>query len=225
MNERLAGAICLLATVVLYLAARGLHLRRPCFWLAPVFLVPTVLIVSLVCLRVPFPVYNHYSHWLIWLLGPATIAFANPIYAHRHLIRRYPISILTGVLSSICLGLASSWTLSRVFALSPDLTRGMLLRSISTPFAMQAAGAVGASPALAALLVLLTGVCGILIGDRILLWIAPRSRLARGAMWGAAAHAIGTAKAHQRHPEEGAVSSLVMIFAGVAMVMLAPWLG
>lgn len=225
MNERLVGAICLLATLVAYLFARRVHMRHPRLWLMPSFVVPAILIVSLVLLRVPFPVYNRYSRWLIWLLGPATIAFAVPIYQQREILRRYPVSILSGVLSSIGLGLASSWTLSRLFALPPDLTRSMLLRSISTPFALQAAGAVGASQGLTSLVVLLTGICGILTGEWVLVWIAPRSRLARGAMWGAAAHAIGTAKAHQRHPEEGAVSSLVMVFAGVAMVMLAGWVG
>jgi putative effector of murein hydrolase len=101
----------------------------------------------------------------------------------------------------------------------------MMLRSISTPFALQAAGLIGASQGLTSVVVLLTGISGIVIGDGVLIWIAPQSRLARGAMWGAAAHAIGTARAHQIHPEEGAISSLVMVFAGVSLVMLAPWFG
>lgn len=221
MSERLIAAICLLATAITYLAAKHLHKRYPRFGLMPIFVTPVVLIVSLLLLGVPFAVYNRYSHWLVWLLGPATIAFAMPIYQQRAILARYPVSILAGVISSVTLGLASSWTLSRLFALSPDLTRSMLLRSISTPFALQAAAAIGAPQGLTSLVVLLTGVCGILAGEWVLVWIAPRSRLARGAMWGAASHGIGTARAHQFHPEEGAVSSLVMVFAGVSMVMLA----
>jgi putative effector of murein hydrolase len=224
MNERTVGVIWLVVTVGAYLGARRLHIRRPCVWLMPIFVVPVFLIVSLLFLRVSFATYNQYSRWLMWLLGPATIAFALPIYQQRAIIRRYPVSILTGVISSVGLGLVSSWGLSRVFGLSPELTRCMLLRSISTPFALQAAGVTGASQGLTALLVMLTGVCGILMGEGVLFCIAPGSRLARGAMWGAAAHAIGTARAHQFHPEEGAISSLVMVFAGVSLVLMAPWI-
>ena len=225
MNGQSVALIWLVVTLGAYLLARLLHARRPSVWLMPVFVVPIFLIVVLLFLRIPFAVYNQDSRWLLWLLGPATIAFALPIYQQRAVIRRYPISISAGVLSSIGLGLGSSWLLSRLFELSPELTRCMLLRSISTPFALQAAGVIGASQGLTSLVVLLTGVCGILLGEAVLLWIAPQSRLARGAMWGAAAHAIGTARAHQFHPEEGAISSLVMVFAGVSLVMLAPWFG
>ena len=79
MNERTVGVIWLVVTVGAYLGARRLHIRRPCVWLMPIFVVPVFLIVSLLFLRVSFATYNQYSRWLMWLLGPATIAFALPI--------------------------------------------------------------------------------------------------------------------------------------------------
>ncbi len=74
------------------------------------------------------------------------------------------------------------------------------------------------------LFVIATGLCGMLLGELMLALLPLRSRLARGALFGAAAHAVGTAKAREIGGEEGVVSSLTMMIAGVAMVLLAPLL-
>ncbi len=114
--------------------------------------------------------------------------------------------------------------MAHLFHLSPELGKSLLLRSISTPFALEAARTTGASGNLTALTVVLTGFLGMMIGEIILLWIKPRSVLAQGALWGAASHAFGTARAHQIDREIGTVSSLIMILAGIALVLLSPWL-
>jgi putative effector of murein hydrolase len=225
MSPRLIAGACLLATALIYIAARKLHRRYPYPCLMPVLVVPAVLIAGLLLSGTPFCDYFRYTRWLLWLLGPATVAFALPIYEQRHLFRRYPLSITLGTLSGVTLGLASSWALARLFALSPDLSRSLLLRSISTPFALQAAVQIRTSPDLASLVVLLTGCCGILLGELVLLWTRTRSSFARGAMWGAAAHALGTARAQQRDPDEGVIASLVMVLSGLLMMALAAWIG
>jgi putative effector of murein hydrolase len=212
---------CLLVTLAVYLVSKRLHLWRPAIWTMPALMVPAVLVALLLSLRIPFTVYNQYSHWLVWLLGPATVAFALPIYQQRTILRRYPVSIGVGVVSCLVLGAGGSWAISHLFSLSPDLERCMVLRSVSTPFALEAAGLTGASQGVTSLVVILTGLWGIIIGETVLFFTSPRSRLARGAMWGAAAHAFGTAKAQNRHTDEGVVSSIVMILAGVAMVLLS----
>lgn len=225
MNLNLVAAASFVVTVLGYIVARKVHQRRPRPWLMPVLVVPTVIIAALAVSGVSYASYFQYTRWLLWLLGPTTIAFALPIYQQRRIFSRYPVSITVGVLVGVSLGLISSWVLGRLFALSPEQRASMMLRSISTPFALQAAGSMGASADLASLGVLLTGTFGILFGELILVWMRPRSAFARGAMFGAASHAIGTAKAQQRDPEEGVVSSLVMIFSGSLMVMLVPWIG
>ena len=72
--------------------------------------------------------------------------------------------------------------------------------------------------------VIATGVVGMLFGEIVLALVPLRSRLARGALFGAAAHGVGTAKARELGSEEGVVASLTMMIAGVAMVLLAPLL-
>jgi putative effector of murein hydrolase len=186
---------------------------------------PAVLGVGLWLAGMPAVEYYRHTSWLLWFLGPATVAFAVPIYHQREWLRRYPISIAAGVLSGVALGVASSWLVAHLFRLSPELSKSLLLRSISTPFALAAARTTGASMDLTALGVLLTGFLGMLLGEYVSLRIKPRSPLARGALWGAAAHLFGTARAHQLDSQSGAISSLVMILAGVLLVLLAPWMG
>jgi putative effector of murein hydrolase len=102
------------------------------------------------------------------------------------------------------------------------LQKSLAPRSISTPFALAATHSLGGSPQLTAVFVVLTGVCGMLLGEAMLLWLPLRSKLARGALLGAAAHAAGTAKAREIGAEEGVVASLTMMLGGVGMVFAAP---
>ena len=223
--DSLASAACLLATLALYALARWLYLRHRRAWLQPLVTAPLVLLALLHFSGLDYDVYLRDTHWLMWMMGPATVAYAYPIYQRRALLRRYPISLATGVLSGLALGLLGSWLMAHLFELPQPLARSMLTRSVSTPFAMAASGYFGASPDIAALCVLGTGVFGLLAGEAVQGCIGLRSAMSRGASLGAAAHAAGTARAYELDPESGAVSSLTMVFAGIAMVLLAPWIG
>ncbi len=225
MTGALASALCLVATVGIYALSRGLHRRLGTWWSAPLILSPLVIILLILGAGIPFPVYARDTRWLLWLLGPAVVAFAVPIHEHRALIRRQALPLLVGVATSVTLGLATSALLARCFRLDGELTRSLLTRSVSTPFALAASPSLGGNPDLAAVFVILTGVAGMVLGEAVLLLPALRSRFARGAMFGGSAHAIGSVRAMKEGTEEGAVSSLTMILAGVVMVLLAPLVG
>lgn len=225
----LPALLCLLVTVAVYLGAKRLYARLGWWWCAPLVLAPLLLILVLVVARIPYATYFADTRWLLWLLGPATVAFGVPIHENRDLIRRHALSLAAGVASGVILGLATSWGLARLFHLDRELSRSLLTRSVSTPFALAATARLGGTADLAALFVVITGVCGMVLGEAVLALLPLRSRLARGALFGAAAHAAGSAKAREIGSEEGAVASLTMILAGVTLVLLAPllarWLG
>jgi putative effector of murein hydrolase len=220
-----AGGIASAATLSTYALARLAQHRFPSRWLAPVLVTPAVLGLGLWLIHVPALTFYQQTSWLLWFLGPATVAFAVPIYQQREWLRRYPLSIAAGVVTGVVLGVASSWLAGHLFHLSPALAKSLLLRSISTPFALAAAQTTGASPPLTALVVMLTGFAGMVLGEVVLLWVRPQSPLAHGALWGAASHAFGTARAYQLDSQAGAIASLVMILAGIVLILLAPWLG
>ncbi len=224
-HPSLASLLCLVATLACYAVARLLYRRHRRAWLQPLVTAPLVLLALLLCSGIGYGVYLHDTRWLMWMMGPATVAYAFPIYQRRALLRRYPLSLSSGVLTGLLLGLLGSWLLARLFDLPQPVARSLLTRSVSTPFAMAASGYFGGSPDISALCVLGTGVFGLLVGEAVQGWLGLRSALSRGASLGAAAHAAGTAKAYELDPEIGAVSSLTMVFTGISMVLLAPWIG
>ncbi|MDQ7988349.1 MAG: LrgB family protein [Candidatus Dactylopiibacterium sp.] len=214
----------LVLTVALYFAVKRVHARYPRQWLAPFIVVPVILIAILLGAHVPYASYASRSHWLSWMLGPATVAFAVPIYDHRAVARRHWLPLAAGVVVGMGVAFASSVALAHWLQLPEVLERSLAVRSISTPFAMMAAPTLGGTADLAAIFVVVTGVVGMLLGDTLLKVLPLRSRVSAGALFGAGAHAAGTAAAHRRSTDEGVIASLTMIVAGVLMVILAPFL-
>lgn len=215
---------CLLLTVLCYWAAKRLHARFPRPWLGPAIVAPALLITVVLAARIPYATYMADSRWLLWLLGPTTVAFAVPIYEYRGVIRRHWFALTAGVIAGMSVALVSSIVLARLFDLPPDLARDLLARSISTPFALAVSDKLGTSRDLVGLFVVLTGLAGMLLGEATLALLPLKSRLARGAPFGAGAHGFGTAAARRLGHEEGVVASLTMMIAGVLMVLVAPLL-
>lgn len=209
-------------TVLLYLGSKALYRKHGQWWLMPMLLVPLALIACLLLTHQTFSDYFADTRWLVWMLGPATVAFAVPIYEYRLLIRRHWLALSVGVGAGIIAAVTSSVLLARLLGLSTALQASLAPRSVSTPFAMAVASKLGGSPDLTAVFVVLTGVFGMLAGELMLTFLPLRSRLARGALFGASAHGAGTAKAMELGQEEGVVASLVMMISGVATVFAAP---
>ncbi len=218
------GFLYLLATLASYAAAKWLYRRYRRAWLSPLLLAPAVLLVLLLVSGASYLVYARDTHWLLWMMGPATVAYAYPIYQRRGLLQRYPVTLIVGILAGLCLGLLSSWALGLMLALPPEIAHSLLPRSVSTPFAIVASRYFGGSPNITVLCVLATGLFGMLVGEGVQARLGLRSSLSRGASLGASAHAAGTAKAYELDSEIGAVASLTMVFSGILMVLLAPHL-
>ncbi|WP_254843507.1 LrgB family protein [Shewanella sp. UCD-KL21] len=222
MTSQTAALICLLATLVAYFSSKFLYRHYHYWWLSPIISTPASLMLLVVIFSVPLPTYFVYNHYLSALLAPATIAFALPIYRERKLIGRYPLTISIGVITGLLVGLLSSWLIEQFVYLPPELSRSLLVRSVSTPFAIEATSAFGGVPDLTATLVLITGVLGMLLCGPVFKLAKIKSPLAKGAALGGAAHGVGAAKAAEIGQEEGVVASLTMIFTGIAMVIGAP---
>ncbi|MGV7206597.1 LrgB family protein [Oxalobacteraceae bacterium A2-2] len=215
----------LVLTLALFYANRALHRRYGYFWLTPAISTSAVLIAILQLSSTPFPQYFGDTRWLVWLIGPATVAFALPIYQYRALVRRHWLALGLGSMAGIAASLGSTLLLDRALGLHGSLAHSLLARSVSTPFALEATKHLGGSAQLTGIFVVITGLFGILLGQTLLALLPLRMRIARGAPFGAAAHGFGMSMARQLGPQEGAVASLTMIFSGILMVLLAPLLG
>ncbi|MBT0719884.1 LrgB family protein [Rosenbergiella collisarenosi] len=222
MSSTLVNLGCLVLTVAIYYLNKRLYRRWRSLLLMPLVFTPLVLVVLLLSTHLPWVNYIGDNHWLIWLLGPATLAFAIPVYENLGLIRRHWMSLGAGVLTAVTVAVLSSIWLARLFSLPEMVERSLAVRSITTPFALAAAKQVGGQPDLVALFVVITGVFGMAMGDFLFLRLMIKQSISKGASLGAASHGAGTARAYQLGPEEGVVSSLVMMLAGIVTVLLAP---
>lgn len=225
MSDLLISIGCFLVTLVLYFANKRLYRRRRSLWLMPLVLTPMILVLLLVVTHISYQDYLGETHWLLWLLGPATIAFAVPVYENLAIIRRHWMSLTTGVITAMLVAVGSSVWLARLLTLPEEVQRSLAVRSITTPFALEAAKQLGGQPDLVALFVVITGVFGMAVGDLMFLRLSVRSGLAKGAGLGASSHGAGTAKAYEIGQQEGVVSSLVMMLAGIITVLAAPLIG
>jgi predicted murein hydrolase (TIGR00659 family) len=211
-------------TIALYVAAKHFYRRVPRWWTAPLVITPLVLITVTITSHTSYSVYINGTHWLIALLGPATVAFAVPIYQQRRVIRRHWPILAIGVIVGSGTAMVSAWGLASMLGLEGTLRLSLLPRSISTPFAMTVSGEIGGVPDLTAIFVILTGVFGAAFGETMLYLMPFHSVLARGSLFGMGAHVAGSNKAHQINRDEGAIAGLVMVLAGIFNVLVAPLL-
>lgn len=222
MRDLVISLLCVVITLLVYYLNKQLYRRWRTLLLMPLVMTPVVLVALLLFTHISWQDYNAESHWLIWLLGPATLAFAVPVYENMAIIKRHWLSLSAGVLTATVVAVVSSVWLARLLMLPESIQRSLAVRSITTPFALAAAKPMGGQPDLVALFVVVTGVFGMAVGDLLFLRLAIKQGVAKGAGFGAASHGAGTARAYQIGQQEGVVSSLVMMLSGVVTVMLAP---
>lgn len=177
---------------------------------------------GLVAGHVSYATYMGGGQWLSFLLGPATVAFAIPIYKNGSLLRRYGLEIGTGVLIGSLIALVSSVLPARLLHLSTETVRSLAPRSVTTPIAMDISQSIGGVPTLTAAFVIVTALIGVAAGPLVIRALGIEAPVARGALFGMGAHGIGTARAFESGETEGTVASLAMIGAAAATVAMAP---
>lgn len=216
------AAFWLLATLVVYGFSKAAYQRWQTLLLSPVLVAPALLIALAAVLHTSYAEYLIGTRWLILMLGPATVAFAVPIWRERRLIQRFWKVLLVGILLGSSVSIISAWVLAQLLHFDFALQQSLLPRSVTTPFAMEISARIGGVPELTAVLVIVTGLIGAACGELLLSWLPRDATLARGTAYGMAAHAVGVARAYELGTREGAVAGLVMVLAGLLNVLLVP---
>ena len=130
MSDAVLSILCLVATLVLYYANKKLYRRFHKLPLMPLVFTPILLVLILVVGHISYQSYMGETHWLLWLLGPATIAFAVPVYENVAVIKRHWMSLSAGVVTAVVVAVTSSVWLARGFMLSDEIQRSLAVRSI-----------------------------------------------------------------------------------------------
>ena len=184
MNDLRVSVLCLITTLVIYFLNKRLYRRWHKLLMMPLVMTPMVLVALLVIAHISWQNYIGESHWLLWLLGPATLAFAVPVYENLAIIRRHWMSLSAGVITATSVAVFSSVWLARMLTLPEAIQRSLAVRSITTPFALAAAKQLGGQPDLVALFVVITGVFGMAVGDVLFIRLAVKQGHGeRGRIW------------------------------------------
>ncbi|OAM87657.1 LrgB family protein [Termitidicoccus mucosus] len=207
------------ATLGVYGFARWLDRRRRRWWTSPLLVTWVTCGALIILFHTTWREYLRGTHWLVTLLGPATVAFALPIYEQRALIRRHAGTLALGVLTGSVIAAGSGWVLANLLHLSPALRMSLLPRSVTTPLAMATSESIGGIPGLTASFTAITGLFGAAVGETVIACLPLRTAFARGALFGMGAHGAGVAKARELGHEEGAIAGLVMVVAGLVNVL------
>ena len=157
-----------------------------------------------------------------WLITPATVALAVPLYQQMQQLKRNLPAILTGVAAGTVVGLASVFGLCALFSLDRQTTISLLPKSITTAIGMVVSRQNGGIEALTSLVIAFTGIFGSVVGAGLCKLLTLKNPIAQGVAFGTSCHVIGTAKASELGPLQGAVSSLSLAVAGVLTAIVFP---
>jgi predicted murein hydrolase (TIGR00659 family) len=221
----LAGSplLWLTVTVLVYLAALWLYGRSGGHSLVnPILLSVAGVVAVLQFTGTPYPVYFDGAKFVHFLIGPATVALAVPLYAQLERLRRMWLPIGVALLVGSAAAIASAVAIARVFGASRETMLSLAPKSATLPIAMSVAEQIGGVPALAAMAVAVTGIGGAMMARPLLNLLRIDDPAVRGFSVGIAAHAAGTARALQVGTVNGAFAALALALNGVATALLMP---
>lgn len=202
----------------------GLWLRKK--WNHPVcnpILIAVILVIAVLLLMgIPIESYQAGTAGIQWLLTPATVCLALPLYEHLKVLRKSLTAILLGVLAGTVTSLGSILLMCRLFSLDPQLSVSLLPKSITTAMGIVLSQQNGGIASLTTAAIIVTGILGSLIGTTLCKLLKLKDPITQGVAFGTASHVIGTTKATELGTLQGAVSSLALTIAGVLTAVLFP---
>ena len=216
----LLGLTITLLAYVLALAVHQRYRRHPLT--NPVLLAVVLLVTLLLLTDTPYPSYFAGAQFVHFLLGPATVALAIPLYAQLGRVRamRWPVllGVAAGALTAVVSAVGSAWLLGA----SVPTQLSLAPKSVTTPIAMAVAERIGGIASLTAVLVIVTGIVGAVIAPALFRLLRVQDHAIQGFALGVTAHGIGTARALQISEEAGAFAALAMGLNGVVTALLLP---
>lgn len=217
----------LTATLVVYLLASALYTRlHQAPWANPVLWSVVTLALGLHAAQVPYPSYFAGAQFIHFLLGPAVVALAWPMWQRRAALRAQGWRLLAAALTGGAAACASAVGLATLLDLPQDIVLSLAPKSVTAPVAMGVAEALGGVPALAAVFAVLTGLIGALSGRYLFVLLrvptTPEGWAARGFALGTISHGVGAARALQVNEEAGAYAAVALGLQVVLAALLMP---
>ena len=192
--------------------------------LNPVVTAVLLLITLLVLTDTSYQDYFEGGQFVHFLLGPATVALAIPLYRQVGKLKALWLPVLVALLVGVTVGGVSAVGIAWLLGADAQILLSLAPKSVTAPVAMGIAERIGGIPSLTAVLVVMTGVVGAVFGTKWFDLLRIRDDSVRGIAMGVAAHGIGTARAFQVSAEMGAFAGLAMALSAFTASVILPWL-
>ncbi|UAC49586.1 LrgB family protein [Bacillus aquiflavi] len=209
-------------TIGSYLFSRMISKKYGSPLTSPVFLSTVFVIIILLFSHISYEEYSLAKEVLTFLLGPATVALAVPLYKQRKQLLRYLIPACIGLITGTVSTIFSALFLAKLFQLSDWVMRALSLKSITIPVASEVAKIIKGDEVLVAAFVMTTGMIGAMFGPWLMNVIKINDPFSRGLSMGTIAHGIGTAEVVKEGELQGAISAVAMGLAAIFTSLIIP---
>ncbi|WP_366923567.1 LrgB family protein [Metallumcola ferriviriculae] len=209
-------------TLGFFLAAKKLYRRYPSPITHPLLISSAAIIFFLTLLGIDYHTYQQGGQLISFLLGPATVALAIPLYKNSQRISQQLTLIITSVAAGTLTAMLIAVFTVKLLGGTTELILSMVPKSVTTPIAIEISHIVGGVPSLTSVFVVITGLVGAILGPALLSYTGLASPISTGLALGTAAHGIGTGRALQEGEIQGAYSGLAMGLAGLITAFAAP---
>ena len=186
------------------------------------------LLIAVICvigvnavMKVDYQSYNAGGQYLSYLLTPATVCLAVPLYEQLALLKKHLTAVVCGIVAGVLASMVGVLICALVFGLEHELYVTLLPKSITTAIGMGVSEELGGIVTITVATIIVTGILGSVIADGVFALFRIEEPVARGLALGNASHAIGTAKAMEMGQVEGAMSGLAVAVAGLLTVVTA----
>ena len=190
--------------------------------LSPFVIAVSILLAILFATHTKYETFFAGAQFVHFLLGPATVALAVPLFDQRRRLAKLWAPLLIGVTVGCITGVVSTVVLGVIFDASFESIMSMAPKSVTTPIAMGISEKMGGIPEFTAGVVVLTGIAGALVATPMFKLFGIKRDYIKGFSLGVAAHGMGTSRAFQINNTAGAFSGLAMGLAGLVTAFLAP---
>mgnify|MGYP002551781486 FL=1 len=185
----------------------------------PLLLSVAATIVLLILFRIDYDTYYEGAKYLSYLLTPATVCLAIPMYEQLELLKKNLKAVMVGIISGVLMSLGCILVMAIVFGLNHETYVTLLPKSITTAIGMGVSEELGGYVTITVATIVITGVLGNIIGEGLCKLFHIEEPIAKGVALGTASHAIGTARAMEMGEIEGAMASLSIAVAGLLTVV------
>ena len=211
-------------TVGAYALSLSARKRYPSPLTTPVVFSTPIVIAVLLATGISFADYQPAKNIMTFLLGPATIALAIPLYKNRQSFFRNLVPAGAGLLAGSLGTMIAAGLLARKFGFAPELVSSITIKSATVPIAVEVAKIIHGNPTLTAALVVITGMIGASFGPWLMDRLAITNPISRGLALGTISHGQGTAQAATESELSGAIAAVAMGLGAVCTSLAAPWI-